>query len=163
MAKSKDLKLTPAKQWRKLREEGELYELPFSGHVARLRSVALDTMLLKGEIPNQLKAVTAEILWAASDDVQSQDIEQLVETAQAGMELLEWVCKACFVEPKVVDGPETALADDEISIEDIELGDKNAVLHFALAPTSALRRFREEQGGALGPVPDGENGEPATK
>ena len=132
------------------RLSGTVIKLP-SGNVARLRPVALDVLITSGKLPDLLTPIAAKTLWAELD---MEEIGDAAEVAKSMSELLNFVCKASFLEPRVVDEePE----EDEIALEDIEIGDKTFVFQLATQPAEVLRRFRERQSRDVASVPDGES------
>ena len=143
-------KVTLGKAWRKAREEGEAVALP-SGNVARIRPVALDVLLTSGNLPDLLSPIAAKTLWT---EVDTDQIADMAETAIGMAELVNIVCQASFVEPRIVD---EATADDEITLEDIDFLDKTSVFQLATQPAEVLRRFRQQQEGNVDPVLDGQN------
>ena len=131
---------TTAAAWRKPREEGELVPLP-SGNWARLRPADLLKMVRSGSIPDILSPVAAKAIWSEQDP---EKIGESFELAKQYDELLAIVLPAVFVEPKVAMA-DTEPAEDEISMEDIELGDRTAAFNLAIMGASAMRNFREQQ------------------
>jgi hypothetical protein len=150
------LKVTSGKQWRKLREEGVMVPLP-SGNVVRLRPVGLPELIRGEHVPDLLTPLVAETIWRGEPS--PAQISESLEMARGSIELLDLICKAAFLEPKLVDNPQ---ADDEISVDDIDLADKSFVLQFVTAPMVALRSFRDEQTSAVESVrAGGKNGKQA--
>lgn len=141
---------TSGREWRKPREEGYVITLPSSGYSVRLRPVPLPTLVVQGKIPDTISPLAAEALWGADED----DKRDAKELLTATMELYDFVCRAAFVEPKIVDEPQ---GDDEISIDDVDFYDKQAVFNAALAPGAALRNFRDQQGRNVGAVHAGKD------
>lgn len=149
-------KPTSGREWRKAREEGYVITLPSSGYAVRLRPVPLHSLIAQGKIPDTLSPLAAEALWGEDSDGK-QDVKELLSST---VELYDWVCRAAFVEPKIVDNPQ---ADDEISIEDVDFNDKSAVFQAALLPGAALRNFRDEQERIMGAVHAGKDDGPAAE
>jgi hypothetical protein len=154
--KTAEIKPTSGAQWRNERREGFPITLP-SGKVARLGSVALDVLITSGRIPDVLTPIAAKTLWSEMD---ADTIGDAVELASGTAELFDLVCKAAFLEPRVVDDPQ---ADDEIGVEDIEFHDKAFVFQVAIQGVSALRKFCERQARGLEPVQPGQDDESATE
>jgi hypothetical protein len=124
-----------------------------SGNYARLRPVALDVLLSETDnIPNLLLPLAARVVWeesvpgAVEDGKATTDL--LAATPQI-LGLINVVCKAAFMEPRVVNDPQ---ADDEIGLEDIEFDDKMAVWKLCVQPVEVLRGFRDRQAKAARPV-----------
>lgn len=145
-----NLKPTSAAEWRKPREEGYVVTLP-SGHVARLRPVALDVLIVSGKLPDLLTPLAAKSLWVETD---GEKIGNEAEQAKGYAELVNIVVPAAMVEPRIVDEPE---GDDEISLEDIDFADKVAVFQLATQPAEVLRRFRDKQERDVAAVSNGKD------
>lgn len=149
---------TPAKAWRQPREEGYLIPLP-SGNVARLRPVALDVLILSGELPDLLSPIAAKMLWEDLPDV--AEIANAAELATGTAKLMNHVCRAAMMEPPVAAMGEEP-KDGEIALEDIDFQDKSIIFQLAISPAVAMRNFRDRQAAGLDAVPDGEsNGDKA--
>lgn len=148
---SKPDNLTPTSGavWRRPRMEGVVIPLP-SGNICRIRPVALDVMITSGKLPDLLTPLAAKTLWTELDTDQIGDV---AEMATGMAELFGTVCRAAFIEPRIVDSPE---ADDEISLEDIDFADKAAVFQLAIQPAKVLEGFRQQQTRDVEPVRDGE-------
>lgn len=145
-----DLKVTSGGAWRQPREEGFVKRL-LSGRVARLRPVQMDVLLAEGKIPDLLTGyAVGQIMEPSEED--PLDNEKLRKNTTEMIELMNVVCKAAFVEPKIVDEPQ---ADNEITIEDIELQDRSMVWRLATQPVEALRKFRLGEGPGVEDVHDG--------
>ena len=130
-------RVTSVKEWRAPREEGVIIPLP-SGRVAKLRYCGLEEMSTRGMIPDDLTSLAAEMVFE-----QKAAVEIVRTLGKRAIDFLNIVVTAAFMEPKV--SLEDDLADDEISIHDIDLIDKQAVFMFVTGPTQALRLFRLEQ------------------
>jgi len=149
-------------EWRKPREEGFTLALP-SGNVARIRPVALDVLLRQGAVPDLLTSWVAKTIYEGVDTEELDRLlgaENLVEQSDEMLSLIDAICTAAFVEPRIVEDPQE---DDEIAIEDVELGDRGAVFSLAVLPAQALRSFLERQAAGVEPVPDGDGDGPAAK
>jgi len=142
MARRKTKKVTSAKVWRTPRNQGEVIELP-SGKVARIRSVALDSLIAQGEIPDLLSPLASQTLWR---EMTFEDIAEDGKLAKGYIELINAVLPAAFLEPKIV-APEDLdeESDDEITLADLAWVDKTHVFQLVLLPTEALESFRKEQ------------------
>lgn len=146
-----ELKVTSGKHWRKLRQEGQLVELP-SGNVARLRPVSLIELWRLGKIPDVLTGVVVELLTASRLDPE-RALEKAAENVKNIADLYVIVCAAAFLEPRIVENPQ---ADNEIAFEDISQEDRERVLAWTNAPQSELRPFRDESQANVEPVRHGE-------
>jgi hypothetical protein len=149
------LEVTSAGEWRRMREQGVVVTLP-SGRCARLRPVGIPELVRRGRIPNELMPIAAEAVW-----FDSPSPEKVREAGAAAISLFDLVCEAAFLEPRA--SKDDDLADDQISVDDIDLADKVFVLQFVTAPAGALRRFRLDQDAGLGSVSAGENHRTATE
>ncbi len=151
--------VTSGVEWRALREQGVLIQLP-SGFYARLRPVSIEQMIAGGEIPDLLTPLVTKMFLDGADSVDLETFlvqkgpdKALAEIGQM-TRLMDAICVAAFVQPRIVDNPQ---ADDEISIDDLDITDKSAVFHRVQQPTAVLRRFRLEQTADVEAVSDGEN------
>lgn len=147
---------TPASEWRKPREEGYLVELP-SGHRARLGPVDLSQMLLDGRIPDLLTPFVTQMLYEGvnEEDLEKQfSPEAVLDRAGETMELINRVCSASFLDPRVV---QEDPGDGEILIEDVSIDDRSYVFSLAIYGARALESFRVGQESPVEPVRDGED------
>lgn len=161
------LRATAGRAWREPRQQGILVALP-SGNIARLRPVEPQALLKQGEIIDILTPLVAKILFQGAD-ASLATIEQVIGDATADADgspeqlketiakladlerVCDIVCKVAFVEPRVVDDPQT---ENEIGLDDIELADKIHVFTLALRGAAALHHFRYEPNADVEPVPD---------
>lgn len=134
------LKVTTGPEWRKAREEGVLVKLP-TGHVAKLRPVTIESLLLFGKVPNQLTALVAEMI--RNGQVVPKDNEDVVGLAKEFLTLSTILVQEIFLSPKIVENPK---ANDEISFFDLSPVDREWAINWANAPIVSLEPFREEQG-----------------
>lgn len=130
------LKITSAKEWRALRQEGVLIELP-SGMTARLRPVSLIDLWAAGQIPDGLTTLVSELLTKGQ-------VTEMVEAGQKSLDALvklyTIVAKSAFLTPAVVDKARDNA--EEIEIGDLTTEDREFVLRFANSPSAELRSFR---------------------
>ena len=157
---------TPAAEWREAREAGYVVTLP-SGKAARLRPVALDVMISRGQLPDLLTPIAAKTLWSETDTGAIADEATL---AQGFTELVALVCVASFLEPRIVDAQPGSMApgdgeltDNEIRLEDIDFQDKVAVFQAAIQPAEVLKRFRDQQEAGVAALPHGAGDRPTTE
>lgn len=147
--------------WRSAREQGYLKQLP-SGNWARLRPVALDRLLISGEVADLLTPLVVKMVMDGADTVSldtflnNATAERTLGTVAETIQLLDLVCRAAFVEPRIVDNPQ---ADDEISLADLSLEDKGLAFSLAMQPAEELRRFRLEPTPDVATVPDRDQNE----
>ncbi len=152
----KEPQITSGVKWRQPREEGIIVPLP-SGNVARLRPVALDVMISSGKLPDMLTPIAVKTLWT---EMGGEEISNAVEMATQMADLFHIVCKASFIEPKIVDDPQE---EDEIAIDDISFTDKGFVFNLAIQPAEVLRKFRDEQIGSLAALSSDTGDKPKAK
>ena len=146
--------------WRKPREEGFLLALP-SGNSAKIRPVALDVLLRQGKVPDLLTPFVAKMIYEGVDTDELDkllSVEKLAEQSDEMLALIDAICAAAFLEPRIVAEPQ---AEDEIAIEDVELADRGTVFSLAMLPANDLRRFLDRQAASLEPVSDGNGDGPA--
>lgn len=135
-------KVTGAAEWRAPREKGFVVTLS-SGNIARIRPVALDVMLQDGSLPDLLSPLAAKALWTETD---VEQIGEMSELAAGMAALFGQVCKAAFMNPRVVELAEgEELGENEIMLADIDFRDKGEVFQLAILPAQLLRKFCEEQ------------------
>lgn len=145
---SKGLQVTSAREFRRLRKEGQLVELP-SGMVARLRPVALiDLWRNAGNIPDYLTSIIAELV--ANQTLVPEKSEMTGQLIGAVGDLYNLVCRAAFISPAIVDAPRDDA--EEVQLEDISQADRQFVLAWASAPTNELSRFHNSEGGQEPPL-----------
>jgi hypothetical protein len=136
------LPVTSGSQWRKNREEGELIQLPYSGYLVRIRTVRPDALLRLGKIPQVLTTLMLDLIYDRGEDDQFEKFLTTPEDQQEAINMLDSlkiVCTAGLISPKIVDEP---VGDDEITIEDMDLGDRSFIFRLVFAPAEALSRFR---------------------
>ena len=149
-------------EWRKPREEGFTLALP-SGNVARIRPVALDVLLRQGKVPDLLTPWVAKTIYDGVDTDELEkmlSVENLVEQSDEMLSLIDAICTAAFVEPRIVEDPE---AEDEIAIADVDLADRGTVFSLAVLPARELRTFLDRQAAGVEPVSDGDGDGTATE
>jgi len=164
------LSATSGAQWRGVRTQGVPIELP-SGNIAHLRPVPPEKLAQEGEILDILTPLVARMLFAGADataETIAQTLGMVAATEEGATpetlklaagdlaqieRVCDLVCKAAFVTPLIVDDPQ---AEDEISLEDLDLADKVHVFTLALRGAAALQHFRYEPKATMEPVPDGE-------
>lgn len=152
------------REWRQEREEaqeGYVKEL-WSGRVARLRPPDLATLLAAGQIPDPLTDQVYRMVFRGEIAEPLVDMAKAdeqgappAEDIQATLALYEVICKAMFVEPRIVDDPQ---ADDEIHIDDVPLVDRIGVWGLAISTTALgvgrLKSFRLQPAPDVEAVPD---------
>jgi hypothetical protein len=150
------LEATPGKEFARLRREGVVLLLP-SGFKARVRPVNMGALLKLGRIPDTLSGLAAEVLWQG---VPRPDT--VLHLGKGAFDLLEIVVASAFMEPIVVVDREPE-NDNEVSIDDIDFEDQQFLFAWVTAPTSALRRFRDEQARDVAAVQSDQDEQPAAQ
>lgn len=140
---SKDLKLTPASQWRKT----ELVELP-SGNVAELQRMNVLAMIQRGGVdtPNFLKDQVAASLRQNGAKKTAQNMQFELSDVTEAVETIIFFAKHAFVKPRLVDR-EDDLGDDEVFVGHVGEQDLMYAMSYALgdsASLTALKEFRQE-------------------
>lgn len=159
------LRPTAGSAWRQPRLEGYVKQLP-SGNVARLRPVSPDQLIASGDVPDILTPLVLKMLYHGSDGSELTQLvtssEESVAHARGTITLINAVCRAAFVDPRIVADPTT---DDQISIDDVEVLDRYFVFQLATQPAEVLRDFRfSPETTDVATVPDGEgDGEPTQR
>lgn len=147
------LTVTPAAEFRAVRERGVIVPLP-SGRVVRMRSVRPDQLLKLGHIPDVLATLALKHMYGKLSDTEFYaftDVRDAIPDALAVVESLRVVCTAALIEPRIVETPQ---ADDEIAIDDLTLRDRQHIFDLAFSEVSALASFRDEPDTAVAAVPD---------
>jgi hypothetical protein len=156
---TKAARATSAQEWKAVRREGELIELP-SGRMARLRPVALMELFKLGRIPNSLMKIVAQLTHSESVEPMVGSIEKSIQSIEEFSKLLDLLTCSCFVEPRVTeDDP----GDDEIHVDDVTFEEKSFVLEYSQTPARAVRNFRLQQTLIAGVVSDSEKLQAAPK
>src|SRR5215470_5350014 len=94
----KPLVPTPASEWRKARDEGELIRLPGCGHVARLRRPNLTVLAATTNgVPNPLTPSIMHLLSSPPALDNAARIENVKRNSRAYLE----VAVLCLVEPRL--------------------------------------------------------------
>ena len=150
MAK-KELKLTPAKQWRKT----ELVELP-SGFVAELQRMNVLTMLQRGgdDAPNFLKNQVAQSLQQNGSKKTAESITFELSDPAEVVETIHFFAKAAFVTPRLVD--EITDEEDAVFVGHLSEQDLAFVMAYALGDrvsVDALSEFHHQAEADVEPVP----------
>lgn len=148
---------TGAKEWRKTRKEGVTITLP-SGNTATLVPVALDQLVMNGEIPDFLTSIAAKSLWTETD---SAAIPEDNDLSSRYLKLIDIIVPLAMLSPKVAILPNEEKG--EISIDDIDFVDKVAIFNLAIQPSSVLRNFRKQQEEFMAGVRDGEDDEQSSE
>jgi hypothetical protein len=117
----------------------------------------MGALLKLGRIPDILSGLVAEVIWQG---VPRPDT--ILNLGKPAVDLLEIVAASVFMEPIVVIDREPE-NDNEVSIDDIDFEDQQFLFAWATAPTSALRRFRDEQARNVAAVQSDQDEQPAAQ
>ncbi len=92
---------TPASQWRRQRQEGDLIRLPGSGNVARMvRPNLLALASTSNGVPNPLSARVLRLMAAPPARDDKERVENVKRNALACLE----IAALCLIEPRLVFG-----------------------------------------------------------
>jgi len=155
-----DAAVTPASEFRRVREQGELVTLPITGRTVRIRTVKPAALLRLGKIPDPLSELAMRVMFGPMSQKEYNKFfgpQERREHALEVTESLRIVCTAALIEPRIVDNPQ---ADDEISIDDLEDVEQRFIFDLALLTAYELSRFRHQQTAGLEPVAAGESDAP---
>lgn len=148
--------VTPASEFRRGRELGELITLAPTGRVVRMHTVKPAHLLRLGTIPDVLANLVMKMLYGQITDAEYREFFNLQERKEHAVEMadsLRVVCTAALIEPSIVENPQ---GDDEIAIDDLEDSEQRIIFDLALLEASSLSRFRRRQEELMEPVDDGE-------
>lgn len=137
--------VTPAYEFRRVREEGEIITIPSTGRRVRIRTVKPAALLRLGKIPDVLATFVMRSLYGQVTNEEYERFFSMPERMEHAMELAESlrvICTAALIEPRIVEAPQ---AEDEIHIDDLEDREQRYLFDLALMEASDLRRFREQQ------------------
>lgn len=95
--------VTPANAWKRQAQDGELYELPGSGNIARMRRPSLTAMAVEaGHLPNPLASEIMQLFAQRGDPLAQPTPEEQIEAfKQNGLAYIK-IAELCFVEPRLV-------------------------------------------------------------
>lgn len=144
--------VTLGKEWRKNREEGVLIQFP-SGKWARIRAIDPSAFLMRGQFPDTLNTVVEAVLIGKTEGGHIYNLESL-KGFREYYDFLEFYARHCFISPRIVDNPQ---AEDEISMDDLETGDKEFLVQVVFIPASDLEIFSARQIERLGGVQPGKD------
>lgn len=92
---------TPAAAWRRATTDGELYRLPGSGHVARLRRPSLYQLAARGAVDSGLAAQVLKRLTAGERPGERSEADR-AQTHRENVDLFLGVAALCLVEPRLI-------------------------------------------------------------
>ncbi len=133
-------------EFRKRRENGEEVKLP-TGMTVVLRQVSLQALMLRGDIPDSLTGLMAEMILGKIDTTDP------LRTARGAIDLNFKLCQEALVSPRIVEKP---TGDDEISFDDLTEQEVNFIVAWAQEPQRAMEAFRQESAEDVGSVHIGE-------
>lgn len=147
--------ITSGKDWRSASDAQEI-TLP-SGKVALLKKPDVLELIADQDMPDLITNQLMSNLTgapAAKVEVKREDMPKMLN-------ILNKMCKACFVEPRIVDN---AAAEDEIELRHIDFNDKVAVLEFAFGQEGLkAQSFRSQPNAGVPTVSNGANLRAASK
>lgn len=121
---AKPTSATDARQWRRGRQVGELYELPGCGHVARLIRPSLTALAAAtGGVPNPLSEKVIQLAMGRRAPNDEQALEHYRRNCRAYLE----AAALCFVEPRLVLDREPG--EGEIGPDDLSDMDYTWIYH----------------------------------
>lgn len=151
---------TPASQWR----VAEAIQLPNSGNVALLKRLHILDLAGLGYLPDTLTAKVQQAFFDAEsaqleDDAEAAGRNLINQLGLAGFyDLLAQLCKAVFVQPRVVDEP--AEGAEEIAPSDINFDDRVWLFTWVMGADEEvaenLGTFLSEQDESMEPASTGE-------
>lgn len=159
MASTNGLKPTSAADVRKLREEGVIIPLLYSGFNARIGPVNLERLIASGSIPDILTEKAASALF------EQDALEKLIEDRElfkTYVDLFDVIIPAAFLEPEMV-LPGEEPGENQITVEDVHYLDKAMIFNAATAGARSLISFRDQQTAASKAIQDIESGSKQTK
>lgn len=140
------MKLTPAREFRKNREDGVPVELPSTGRTVALRSFPIDLFIATAQIPDELTAyVEAVVIGQSGQGGVTPEALGLstLEFIKRDRQMLELYAQYMFVYPRVrpsdYDGE---LGDDEVLACDLTYEELIEAYSAVQAPLAELERFR---------------------
>lgn len=156
MSDENKLVVASGKLMRANREEGVVVPFP-SGNNYRVRPTTVVKLLKRGDLPNPLLAFLVDIFYNSANEQKVDAFMAAGQQKQNALDLLgsfKIICEEMFLQPRVVDEPQT---DDEVRIEDIPATDQLFAFRVTFLGVDALRPFREEQATAVESVHGPEN------
>ncbi len=152
------IKRMNVQEWRAQRKRTEM-PLPESDLTVTLRKVSLLSLAANGQIPQTLAAAADQLLSDKGADISLAEL-------RSSAEVINLVVKACVIDPPLVDTEEEATQNpDAVWIGELAFEDRIAIFQWAnaKAQVQALKPFRPEPAGAVGPLQLGEPVRPAAE
>jgi hypothetical protein len=120
-------------EWR----EATTYEHEFpSGLKARLKRLALIDLVGMGQVPDTLSGLVAEAIRKEELPTEEVDLEEM----QHSVEVINLVCMACFVEPKLTPEP----TEESLGVYDVPFEWRSDVFRWANSAAEELKPFRRQ-------------------
>jgi hypothetical protein len=136
---------------------GIVVTLP-SGLRVRLRPVDLITLVMDGHVPDRLTPVVADMIYEPGAGTDEYDaVERALHVRREQMPVINAVCKAAFLEPRIVDDPAT---ENGITLDSLPVTDRIRAAGMVMSGVDHLRKFRDQPAPTVAPAPDGEPVEP---
>lgn len=132
-----DKKKTNLSAWRASRRHE--FDLPSGLHVV-LRDVDMTDILLTGNLPASVIGL-AQTAASESDelDLEKVGLEMMQKNGPDFVALLDGIVKAALLEPEIGETPD----DMHITLAELPMGDKSAIMEFVNRGAEKMRPFRE--------------------
>lgn len=136
---------TPAREWKRQRTEGDLYELPGSGNVARLARLSLSALAATGGPPNDI-ADRILSLMAVELKTETMTPEKQLDTYKRNQKAFVEVAARVLLSPRLIIDREPNYEADEIGPQDLADRDYTWLFYTWINGTADQRRlFRAHQ------------------
>ena len=131
-------------EWREKRRQGVEVQLPQYGDLVRLKPLDAAFFFKTGKVPDFLAPTVQKLINGKTRGlIDAPDKEQ--QKTQEWLTFLDELMLSAFADPKVVNKPASACAEDEISVSEIEYIDKLFIYRWFGQPAETMRRFRQFQ------------------
>jgi hypothetical protein len=152
-SQAEQLLATSGAAMRQLREKGVVLTFP-SGYSYRVCMPGAAGMLKRGNLPNPLLAFVVDAFYNGMTPEKYQTFLSAKDRAEdvlATLDALKVVCEAMFMEPRIVDEPQS---DDECTIDDVPIDDREWAFRMMFYPVKEVHPFRGEQKVDVASVPE---------
>lgn len=155
----KDLEVTDLSEWKK--DNSTILELP-SGKVVKVkRAAGMKAFLKGGKIPNSLLPMVTEALGEDGKGTGNLDITQVLQNPESindMFEMFDRVTVETMVQPRCYPVPEDEddRQDDRLYVDEMDDGDKQFLLGYAMSGAKDLETFRKATSGTVAPVVAGD-------